>query len=122
MPLPLVLLASLLAAPRSGLRCEWLLSGATVADPCPEIAWLADDQAACRVRVASSEAALEAPDLWDSGWLETSLSVVEYAGQPLDAGRAVHYPVDVRDVAGVVTTLDPAEGGRGGGVGRAVTG
>ncbi len=35
-------------------------------------------------------------DLWDSGWIESSLNVVEYAGKPLPEGRKLWWAVLVR--------------------------
>lgn len=85
---------ALLASPTE-IRCEWLPDGAVVADPCPEFSWLCDDQVACRVTVRTDEA-----EIWDSGWLDTRLPVVEYAGPALRPGRSYRYRVEVRDSNG----------------------
>jgi len=88
--LPVLLAARAgVCAPRAtDLRCEWRADNSAVGDPCPEFYWATDDQRAFQVQVAASEADLLAErDLrWDSGRIDGRLSIVEYAGPPLEDG------------------------------------
>ncbi|MFZ4777589.1 MAG: family 78 glycoside hydrolase catalytic domain, partial [Terrimicrobiaceae bacterium] len=54
-----------------------------------------------RVVVASTPAKLDAPDLWDSGWIDREGAVlVEYAGLPLVSSQECHWQVIARDGSG----------------------
>ena len=75
------------------LRCEWRPSGEVVTDPCPEFYWECAEQAGYELAVASSREGLERPDLWDSGKVETRLTLAEYDGEPLESGREYHWRV-----------------------------
>jgi len=68
--------------------CEWQGDGGIVNDPCPEFFWECDDQTAFRIIVSSSKALAERVkgDMWNSGRVETPLTIAEYAGKPLRDG------------------------------------
>jgi hypothetical protein len=71
-------------------------------DATPELSWrlTAGRQTAYEVRVASSVAQLEHPDLWDSGKVASSSSNnIAYAGAPLRSGKTVVWDVRVWDGA-----------------------
>lgn len=57
-------------------------------------------QAGCRVRVAAAPDRLERPDLWDSGWKNTSRPYMEYDGIEIPTSMRVYWRVDVIDDAG----------------------
>lgn len=89
-------------APRA-LRCEWRVEPRGVRDPCPEFAWHATEQSACRVVVTRSEQAGD--PVWDSGRVETRLPILEYAGPRLEDGVTYLWRVEVWDREG---QLQPA--------------
>lgn len=61
-------------------------------------------QSAYQIRVASSAAALQRPDVWDSGKVLSAESVlVPYAGPPLRRSTRYHWTVRVWDAAGRVS-------------------
>lgn len=86
------------------LRCEWLPDNPAVSDPCPEFYWESEGQSACQVQVARSEADLarERDLYWDSGRLDSKLSIVEYAGPKLADGATYVWRVRVWDENGEV--------------------
>src|SRR4051794_5777948 len=91
------------AATVQTLRVNTLTNPIGVGDAAPELSWRlsAGRQTAYEVRVASSEAQLEHPDLWDSGKVSSSESNnVVYAGAPLTARKGVVWDVRVWDAAG----------------------
>ena len=93
------------------LRCEYLVDPIGVDLAEPRLSWklIADSgvrnvvQTAYQIRAASRSAYLdrENADLWDSGWVESSDSVlVPYDGQPLASHQWVFWQVRVRDQNG----------------------
>src|SRR3954471_17682972 len=75
-------------------------------DASPELSWRLSSgkQTAYEVRVASSAAQLENPDLWDSGKVDSSESKnIIYGGAPLTARKAVAWEVRVWDGSGAVS-------------------
>src|SRR3954452_2090803 len=91
------------AATVQTLRVNTLTNPIGVGDAAPELGWRlsAGRQTAYEVRVASTEAQLEHPDLWDSGKVSSSESNnVVYAGAPLTARKGVVWDVRVWDAAG----------------------
>ncbi len=79
-------------------------------------------QSACRIQAASSSVLLEnAPDLWDSGWVESERSLeIPWGGAPLESRQKVFWHVFLRDEAGCelppgetaffeVTLLEPSD-------------
>ena len=107
-----------MSAPRvHHLRCEYLVDPLGLDERRPRLSWLVDSprrgarQAAYRVRVASSSAALAAggADLWDSGRVETAQSAqVDYAGRPLRSREVCHWRVEVWDETGDCLISAPA--------------
>jgi alpha-L-rhamnosidase len=107
-------LAAATLSPRD-LRCEYRVNPEGLDTPAPRLTWtLAPSdpalrglrQQAYRILVASSDAALRAnrADLWDSGRVASSQSVlVPYAGKPIDPGTAAYWRVQVWDQAGAVS-------------------
>jgi len=77
--------------------CEWKPHNTAVQDFCPEFHWQVEEQTHCRVLVASSLAQLARNhgSLWDSGKVETVVPVLEYAGEPLNDGRAYCWKAQV---------------------------
>ena len=73
-----------------------------VQDPCPEFYWETPGQGAFRVLVAENKEQLGAGEkfLWDSGKVESPLSMVEYGGPPLRNGVAYFWRVQVWDGSG----------------------
>src|SRR3954447_2466336 len=72
-------------------------------DATPNLSWRLSGgrQTAYEVRVASSAAQLENPDLWDSGKVSSSdSSNVVYAGAPLSSRKAAVWEVRVWDGSG----------------------
>jgi alpha-L-rhamnosidase len=124
-----LLAASLPAAstlePRD-LRCEYRVNPEGLDTPTPRLTWTLAPaapglrglhQQAYRVLVASTEAALRANrgDLWDSGRVPSSQSVlVPYAGKPVAPGAAAFWKVQVWDQAGAESGWSaPAHWSRG---------
>jgi alpha-L-rhamnosidase len=106
-------------APRD-LRCEYRVNPEGLETPAPRLTWTlaASDaalrglhQQAYRIIVASTEAALRANrgDLWDSGRVESSQSVlVPYAGKAVAPGGAAYWKVQVWDQAGATSDWSAA--------------
>ncbi len=69
----------------SDLRCEWRVNNEAVRDICPEFYWETEGQRACQVLVATSQDKLapDQADAWDSGKVQSRLTIIEYAGGPL---------------------------------------
>lgn len=94
-----------------GLRTEYAREPIGLDEPAPRFGWLlamsdfgrAGDQLAYQIKVASSESALRAaPDMWDSGRIESDQTAqVSYAGEPLRAFTRYSWAVRVWDSAGV---------------------
>lgn len=94
------------------LTCEYLKNPPVVDVLHPRLAWIniADDnergqkQTAWQVRVASSPAKLEQPDLWDSDKVDSDQSIrVEYNGTPLTSRQECWWQVRVWDKNGEVS-------------------
>src|SRR4051794_33836478 len=80
------------------LRVNTLTNPIGLGDATPDLSWRlsAGRQTAYEVRVASSAAQLESPDLWDSGKVSSSASNnITYAGASLTARKAVVWDVRV---------------------------
>src|SRR5262249_51407321 len=75
-----------------------------LSDATPNLSWRLSGgrQTAYEVRVASSAAQLETPDLWDSGKVASSdTSNIRYAGAGLGSRKAVAWSVRVWDGTGL---------------------
>src|SRR3954447_24779335 len=75
-------------------------------DPTPNLSWRLSGgrQTAYEVRVASSAAQLDQPDLWDSGKVSSGeTSNIVYAGAPLASRKAVVWDVRVWDASGAAS-------------------
>ena len=75
--------------------------------PAPRFSWITStdardvSQISYRIRVAASEAELEAGDVWDSGVVESAASVgVEFGGEALEPAKTYWWRVDVVTDAG----------------------
>jgi hypothetical protein len=95
----------------TGLTVEFLRypERAVITDRQPEFGWIVQDprrgavQSGYQIRIASSAARLadEAPDVWDSGRVQSAASQnVEYPGKPLPAGAAFAWQVRTWDDGG----------------------
>ncbi len=91
----------------SRLRCEYLVEPRGLTEARPRLSWeLGSDrrgarQLAWQVRVASTPAQFESPDLWDSGRVEGDASAqVAYDGKPLGSNQEAHWQVRVWDEGG----------------------
>jgi hypothetical protein len=93
------------------LRVNTLTDPIGLGDVTPSLSWRVTTkgppglslghQAAYQVRVASSRAKLSAPDLWDSGEVNSSAtSNIVYAGAPLESRQNVVWSVRVWDAQG----------------------
>jgi len=91
------------------LRCEYRVDPLGIGERTPRLSWILESevrgqvQSAYRVLVAASEEDLEAERdlLWDSGRVESDLSVgVEYEGEALRSGMSCVWKVRVWDGAG----------------------
>ena len=91
----LCLTAPLSAALPTNLLTEWQPDGAVVHDPCPEFYWEVAGQEASQVAVRLGDQVV-----WDSGRLETPVTVAEYDGPPLEEGREYTWRVRVWDADG----------------------
>jgi len=80
--------------PTKDLRCEWQKGGATVADRCPEFYWELGDQTAYQIVVYDSPSRKN--KLWDSGKVETPLTIAEYDGKPLESGKQYVWKLRVK--------------------------
>jgi len=92
------------------LTCEYLGGGPVVDKPQPRLAWIntaeagerGQCQTAYQIRVASSEAGVDQPDLWDSGKTGSSQSTnVRYDGASLSSRQECWWQVRVWDHDGV---------------------
>jgi alpha-L-rhamnosidase len=84
------------------LHCEYAVNPLGIDVPRPRLSWVLNcsgrnhHQTAYQVIVATSPAGLEsgsAPDLWDSGKVETGEILVEYGGRPLRSGERCWWKV-----------------------------
>lgn len=97
------------------LRVDYLSTPLTVDNPTPSLSWeldstLADEtQVAYQVQVASSTQLLEsAPDLWDSGVVNSSASInVDYAGLVLKSRQSVWWRVRAWGAKGGMSDWSP---------------
>ncbi|MFQ6097294.1 MAG: putative glycoside hydrolase [Armatimonadota bacterium] len=91
------LVASVLA-----LLCEWQPNPTAVWDRCPEFSWQAPEQSAFRLAVAPTREALERDEdlTWNSGKVDSSLPIVEYAGPPLADKTTYYWRVTIWDEDG----------------------
>lgn len=88
----------------SALRCEYLVNPEGIGEPSPRLSWLLDSsipntkQVAYRICAASNPDALDTPDYWDSGWVDSDSSTQRvYQGSRLKSRDQVHWKVSVRD-------------------------
>lgn len=85
------------------LRVDTLTNPIGLSDVAPELSWRLSEgqQAAYQIRVASTPARLDEPDLWDSGKvISSATNNVAYAGSPLRSRQAVAWSVRVWDDGG----------------------
>ena len=94
------------------LRCEYLENPPVVDVPHPRLSWInvtgqgerGQVQTAYQIRVASSEAGLQKPDLWDSGKENSDQSIrIIYGGRPLESEQECWWQVRVWDRDGSVS-------------------
>ena len=90
------------------LTCEYL-NDPSVVDVTPRLGWInmttasqrGEKQTAYQIRVASSEASLDHPDLWDSKKIASNESIrIEYDGKPLQSRQECYWQVRVWDKNG----------------------
>jgi len=85
------------------LRVDTQTNPIGLGDPTPNLSWrlTSGSQSAYEIRVASSAAQLDQPDLWDSGKVSsTATSNIAYAGAALASRKAVAWDVRVWDASG----------------------
>src|SRR3954451_4674763 len=85
------------------LRVKTQANPIGLGDATPELSWRLSSgrQTAYEVRVASSAAQLDNPDLWDSGKVSSSdTSNIVYAGAPLSSRKAAVWEVRAWDGSG----------------------
>ena len=85
------------------LRVNTLTNPIGLGDATPNLSWRLSGgkQTAYEIRVASSAAQLDSPDLWDSGKVSSSdTSNIVYAGAPLSSRKPVAWDVRVWDGSG----------------------
>ena len=95
--------ASSAAVSATTLRVNTQTNPIGLGDASPELSWrlTGGRQTAYEIRVASSAAQLEDPDLWDSGKVASSnTSNIAYAGAPLSSRKSVAWDVRVWDGSG----------------------
>ncbi|HWU51000.1 MAG TPA: family 78 glycoside hydrolase catalytic domain [Asticcacaulis sp.] len=99
----------------TGLKTNFVVNPIGVETHCARLSWrLVSDrrntyQAAFRIVVASSPSGLGAPDLWDSGWIESGKSFdIAYDGKPLLSRQRAWWRVAVRDSHGREAMSEPA--------------
>ncbi len=95
--------ASSAAVSATTLRVNTQTNPIGLGDASPELSWrlTGGRQTAYEIRVASSAAQLEDPDLWDSGKVASSnTSNIAYAGAPLSSRQSVAWEVRVWDGSG----------------------
>jgi len=93
----------------TNLRCEWTVDPIGIGESAPRLSWIvesprrAEHQTAYRIVVSSTSDRLEADDgdLWDSGRVEDSTTVVAYAGAVLRSGTVANWKVMAWDRDGV---------------------
>jgi len=94
------------------LRTEYLTNPLGIDEPHPRLTWkLQDDrngakQVAYRLVVSTNESVEE--EMWESGWIKSSTSLVAYAGKPLQPFTKYFWRVEVEDTAGKRTASDIA--------------
>lgn len=98
----------------TALKCEYLENPLGLGARAPRLGWRLDTpregarQIAYRIR-ASSSPELSAPDLWDSGRIESSQTAhIEWAGAPLESRQRVFWRVEVEDETGALTASETA--------------
>lgn len=72
-------------APPGKLYCEWQVNPAAMKDRCPEFHWEVESQTAYQILVHDSPSRRK--PVWDSGKVETPLTIAEYDGEQLENGR-----------------------------------
>lgn len=79
------------------LWCEWLVNPTEIRDPCPEFSWEVNDQSKYQIRVwSTTNDPNRTPELiWNSGEINTDLSICEYAGPPLKNENLYYWHVTV---------------------------
>jgi alpha-L-rhamnosidase len=99
----------------TGLKTNFVVNPLGVEDHRARLSWqlvssLRDTrQTAYRIAVASATARLDAPDLWDSGWVDGGKSFdVPYDGKPLASRQRAWWRVTVRDSHGRTAVSEPA--------------
>jgi len=93
----------------TGLKCEYQVNPLGIDVPRPLLSWIlqsavrGEKQTAYQVLVAGNPQLLKSntPDLWDSGKVDSSLSIcIQYEGKPLKSGMAVWWQVRAWDKDG----------------------
>ncbi len=97
--------------PPTELHCEWRVNPKYVADRAPELTWKAEPQTAYRLLVSQSRSALteKRGDVWDSGKVMSKLSIVEYAGQPLENNTTYFWTVQIWNEARQAGGFSPVQ-------------
>lgn len=102
--------AHVLASKIVNLKCDYRESPLAVDRMDPLLSWqLLDErrglaQQAYQIHAASSLEKLDAPDLWDSGWVEHSKSTaIAYEGKAFAAKQRVFWRVRIKDERGEVS-------------------
>ena len=97
------------------LHCEYGQNPLGIGTTRPRLSWKLDSaregarQIAYRIVAASSQNALEAPDLWDCGRVESNQTAwVEYAGQTLKSRQKVWWRVEIEDESGAQISSETA--------------
>jgi len=108
--------SSLSAVTATNLRCEHLLNPLGIDVRQPRLSWMmnsagrGDRQTACQILVASSPSnlSLDNGDLWNSGTIVSSQSVLlTYGGRALSSGEACYWKVRVWDENGNFSAWSP---------------
>ena len=104
-----LLAVGLVSAAPVHLRCDYLVNPLGIDSQQPRLSWESDNterawrQAVYQIRVASSAARLNDPDIWDSGKQNSAESNgIVYAGPKLEARRRYYWTVRVWDSGGKV--------------------
>ncbi|MBE0697986.1 MAG: family 78 glycoside hydrolase catalytic domain, partial [Anaerolineaceae bacterium] len=90
----------------NNLRCEYLINPLGIDAACPRLSWVASGgergqrQAAYQILAAATRDDLERGEanLWDSGKMESSASLVEYGGRSLRSGERGWWKVRIWDM------------------------